>query len=44
MTQPFSAAIERIKRLPSGRWLFFRRALVASAAAGNADFVFARAG
>jgi len=27
MTQPFSAAIERIKRLPSGRWLFFRRAL-----------------
>jgi phosphatidylethanolamine/phosphatidyl-N-methylethanolamine N-methyltransferase len=28
MTQPFSAAIERIKRLPSGRWLFFRRALV----------------
>jgi phosphatidylethanolamine/phosphatidyl-N-methylethanolamine N-methyltransferase len=28
MTQSFSAAIERIKRLPSGRWLFFRRALV----------------
>ena len=27
MTQPFSAAIERIKRLPSERWLFFRRAL-----------------
>jgi phosphatidylethanolamine/phosphatidyl-N-methylethanolamine N-methyltransferase len=27
MTQPFSAVIERIKRLPSGRWLFFRRAL-----------------
>jgi phosphatidylethanolamine/phosphatidyl-N-methylethanolamine N-methyltransferase len=28
MTQPFSAIIERYKRIPSERWLFFRRALV----------------
>jgi phosphatidylethanolamine/phosphatidyl-N-methylethanolamine N-methyltransferase len=28
MTHPISAAIERLKRAPSGRWLFFRRALV----------------
>ncbi len=28
MAQGLSAAIERIRRAPSGRWLFFRRALV----------------
>ncbi|MGE0120835.1 MAG: class I SAM-dependent methyltransferase [Dongiaceae bacterium] len=28
MTQALSEAIARIKRAPSGRWLFFRRALV----------------
>src|SRR5262245_29047822 len=28
MTQALSEAIARIRRLPSGRWLFFRRALV----------------
>jgi phosphatidylethanolamine/phosphatidyl-N-methylethanolamine N-methyltransferase len=28
MAQGLSAAIERIRRVPSGRWLFFRRALV----------------
>jgi phosphatidylethanolamine/phosphatidyl-N-methylethanolamine N-methyltransferase len=28
MTHALSEAIARIKRLPSGRWLFFRRALV----------------
>jgi phosphatidylethanolamine/phosphatidyl-N-methylethanolamine N-methyltransferase len=28
MTHSISAAIERLKRVPSGRWLFFRRALV----------------